>query len=41
MAPDKKAEGVMGLLYENADGISNILFNNDKLDKANELIDKL
>ena len=39
--PGKKAAGVTRLLYENADGISNNICNNDKLDKAKELKDKL
>ena len=41
VAPTKKAEGVTRLLYENVDGIRNRICNNDKLDKAKELIDKL
>ena len=41
VAPNKKAEGVTRLLYENVDGIRNRICNNDKLDKAKELIDEL
>ena len=41
MAPGKKAEGVTRLLYENADRTSNRICNNNKLEKAKELIDKL
>ena len=32
VAPGKKPEGVMRLLYENVDRIRNIICNNDKLD---------
>ena len=41
VAPNKKAEGVTRLLYENVDGIRNRICNNEKLDKAKELIDDL
>ena len=41
VAPDKKAEAVTRLLYENADGISNRICNSDTLDKAKELIKEL
>ena len=40
-APGSKAEGVVRLIYENANGINSRLSNNDKLDKAKELIDDL
>ena len=40
-APGSKAEGVVRLIYENANGINSRLSNNDKLYKAKELIDDL
>ena len=41
VAPGKKVEGVIRLLYKDVDGMSNRICNNDKLDKAKELIDEL
>ena len=41
VAPNKEAEGVTRLLYENVDGIQNRICNNDKLDRAKALIDEL
>ena len=41
VAPNKKAEGVTRLMYENVDGMLNRISNNDKLDKAKEVIDEL
>jgi hypothetical protein len=40
-APAKKAEGVIRLINENVDGISNKLSNNKKVEKAKEIIDNL
>ena len=39
--PGCKEEGITRLIYENANGISNRLFGNDKLNKAKDLIDEL
>ena len=39
--PGRKEEGITILIYENANGISNRLCGNDKLDKAKDLIDEL
>ena len=39
--PGRKDDGIIRLLYENANGIPNRLGGNKKLDKAKELIDKL
>ena len=39
--PGRKDDGIVRLLYENANGIPNRLGGNEKLDKAKELIDKL
>ncbi len=36
-----KPEGVIRLIYENANGISNKLCNNEKVEKAKELHDDL
>jgi hypothetical protein len=41
MAPGKKAEGVMWLLHENANGFNVRFLNNMKVEKAKELHDKL
>ena len=41
IAPGRKAEGVTRLIYENVDGFNNRITNNDKLDKAKDLIDEL
>ena len=40
-APGKKAEGITRLLYENGNSINNRLSNNDKLDKAKDVINEL
>ena len=39
--PKKKAEGIIRLIYENLNGINNRISNNDKLDKAKQVIDDL
>ncbi len=39
--PGRKDNGIIRLLYENANGIPNRLGGNEKLDKAKELIDEL
>jgi hypothetical protein len=39
--PASKGEGIIRLLYENANGINNRISNNDKVDKAKEMIDEL
>jgi hypothetical protein len=41
VAPASKPEGVTQLIYENANGISNKMCNNDKVEKAKEIIDDL
>ena len=41
VAPRKKAEGVSRLIYENVDELNNRISNNDKLEKAKEIIDDL
>ncbi len=41
VAPASKPEGVIRLIYENANGISNKLCNNQKVKKAKEVHDKL
>ncbi len=41
VAPTSKAEGVIRLIYENANGINNKLINNDKVEKAKGIIDEL
>jgi hypothetical protein len=39
--PQSKGEGVIRLIYENVNGVNNRLCNNDKVEKAKELIDEL
>jgi len=39
--PASKGEGIIRLLYENANGINNRISNNNKVDKAKEMIDEL
>jgi hypothetical protein len=41
VAPMSKAEGVIRLNYENANGINNKLSNYDKVEKAKGIIDEL
>ena len=41
VAPGKKAEGVTRMGYENPDGFNTIIKDNDKLEKAKEIIDEL
>jgi hypothetical protein len=41
VAPASKPEKVTRLIYENANGISNKMCNNDKVEKAKEIIDDL
>ena len=41
VAPEKKADGVTRILYENMSGLNSRIHNNTKLDKAKELIDEL
>ena len=41
VAPGSKAEGVVRLVYENLDGLSNTIGGNDKLEKAKGIIDDL
>ncbi len=41
VAPMSKAEGVIQLIYENANGINNKLSDNDKVEKAKGIIDEL
>ena len=41
VAPEKKAEGASRLIYENMDGLNNRIPNNEKLEKATEIIDDL
>jgi hypothetical protein len=41
VAPASKGEGIIHLIYENANGFSNRLSNNDKVEKAKEIHDKL
>ena len=41
MAPATKGEGIIHLIYENANGFSNRLSDNEKIDKAKEIHDKL
>jgi hypothetical protein len=41
VAPASKPEGVIRLIYENTNGISNKLCNNQKVEKAKEVHDKL
>ena len=41
MAPGRKAEGVVRLIYENLDGMSNRITGNEKLEKEKGIIDDL
>ncbi len=41
VAPASKAEGVIWLIYENVNNISNKLSKNDKVEKAKKIIDDL
>jgi hypothetical protein len=41
VAPPSKGKGVVRLIYENMNGLSNKLSNNDKVDKAKEIHDDL
>jgi hypothetical protein len=41
VAPGSKRDGVIRLIYENVNGINNRLCNNDKVEKAKEIIDDL
>ncbi len=41
VAPISKGEGIIHLIYENANGFSNRLSNNEKVEKAKEIHDKL
>ncbi len=41
VAPARKVEGVIRLIYKNVNGISNKLSNNDKVEKAKEIINDL
>ena len=41
VVPAQKPEGVTRLIYENSNGINSIINNNDKLDKAKQVIDDL
>jgi hypothetical protein len=41
VVPTSKAEGVIRLIYENANGINNKLSNNDKVEKAKGIINQL
>jgi hypothetical protein len=41
VAPASKGEGIICLIYENMNGISNKMSNNDKLEKAKEIQDEL
>ncbi len=41
VTPPSKGKGVVRLIYENVNGISNKLSNNDKVDKAKEFHDNL
>jgi exonuclease III len=41
VAPGSKRDGVIRLIYENVNGINNRLCNNDKVEKAKEIIDNL
>ncbi len=40
-SPSKKPEGIIRLIYENANGISNKIFNNQKVEKAKEVHGRL
>jgi hypothetical protein len=41
VAPSSKGKGVVRLIYENVNGLSNKLSDNKKVDKAKEIHDKL
>ena len=41
VAPTSKGEGIIRLIYENANGFSNRLSNNEKVEKAKEIHDEL
>ena len=41
VAPGRKAEGVTRVIYENSDGLNNLIGRNRKLEKANEIKDDL
>ena len=41
VAPGPKPEGVTRMIYENADGFNTRISNNEKLEKAKEIIDEL
>ena len=41
VAPGTKSDGVFRLVYENCNGLLNKISNNDKLEKAREIIDEL
>ena len=41
IAPTNKGEGIIRLIYENANGFSNRLSNNEKVEKAKEIHDEL
>ncbi len=41
VAPSSKGKGVVRLIYENVNGLSNKLSNNEKVDKAKEIHDEL
>jgi hypothetical protein len=41
VAPTSRGEGIIHLIYENANGFSNRLSNNEKVEKAKEIHDKL
>ncbi len=41
VAPTSKVEGIICLIYENANGFSNRLSNNEKVEKAKKIHDKL
>ena len=41
IAPGKKRDGITRLIYENLNGVNNILTGNDKLDKARQVINDL
>ena len=41
VAPGRKAEGVTSVIYENSDGLNNLIGGNRKLEKAKEIIDDL
>ncbi len=41
VAPTSKGEGIIRLIYENANGFSNRLSNNEKVEKAKEIHEEL